>query len=330
MGCAFHPSCRRVAAGAGALLLLALFLQPVDARPQAAVAASGVVQNGVDLDQLVTRSQASVEEYRKTFRNLVAEETKIIEVYKASGDVEKRRQIVSDLLVYYSSRDGKEATTEYRDVRSVDGKAVEKRGERALELLTNASKASSLEKELEAIDRETRRYEFTRHLRGGAINQVGVPKQREAFHVEWMGRQQIAGHDVVVLAYRQTAPIPGSESTLPLPKELRKAKILNRGRLWLDPQTGQLWRKVWELVVPHPATPDPLVMIRSESTYGPSRFGILVPERIVFDWLLRFSHPKNGRPSFALSERTTFTYGSFKRFEVTTDEKLQTPEAHDR
>jgi hypothetical protein len=41
--------------------------------------------------------------------------------------------------------------------------------------------------------------------------------------------------------------------------------------------------------------------------------------------LLRYSHPKNGQPSFGLSERTTFRYGSFKRFDVKTDEKLKIP-----
>jgi hypothetical protein len=324
---ALHRPCRRVAAGAG---LLALVLQPVGARPQAVVPASGVVQTGVDLEQLVTRSRASVEEYRKTFRNLVAEETKIIEVYKASGEIDRRREIVSDLLVYYTSRDGKDRTTEYRDVQSVDGKVVEERGERALKLLTKASKASSLEKELEDIDRETTRHEFRRRLRGFAIEPLSVPTPRDAFQVELVGREQIAGHDIVVLAYRQTSPIPSTGRPLALPKELQNARILNRGRLWLDARTAQLWRSEWEQVVPHPDASEPLVMIRSESTYVPSRFGILVPERIVFNWLLRFSHPKNGRPSFALSERTTFTYGSFKRFDVNTDERIKTPTAHDR
>ena len=42
------------------------------------------------------------------------------------------------------------------------------------------------------------------------------------------------------------------------------------------------------------------------------------------------SHSKNGRRSFALSERTTFSYGSFKRFDVNTDEKIKAPEARGR
>ncbi|HLG55102.1 MAG TPA: hypothetical protein VI485_07200 [Vicinamibacterales bacterium] len=318
---------RKTAAGVAAGLVIALSLQSLDARPQAAAQASGVVQNGIDADRLVTRYFANADEYHKTFRNLVAEETKIIEVYRASGEVEKRRHIVSDLLVYNSARDGAR-TTEYRDVRSVDGKAVEKRGERALKLLTNASRADSLEKELRAINRETFRYEFDRHLQGWTVNQNGVSRQwRELFQVEWSGREQVAGHDVVVLNYRQTAPIPGAGRSLPVPKEFGRPAILSRGRLWLDAQTGQLWRSVWELVVPHPAIPEPLAMVRAESTYTPSRFGILVPERIVFDWFSHFSHPKKGRPSLSLSERTTFSYGSFRRFDVATDENIQLPEA---
>lgn len=324
-------SCRNVAARVGVLLALALHAHPVDARPQAAVPASAVVQDGIDVDQLVTRFLAAAEEYEKTFRNLSAEETKIIEVYQASGKVEKRRHIVSDLMVYHSSRDGSDATVEYRDVGSVDGKAVERRGERALKLLMNASNADSLKEELEAIDRETSRYEFNRHLKGFTIHQgTGLKRSRGAFRVQWVGREQVAGHDVVVLDYEQTAPISGAFS-LRLPKEFGKpSALISRGRIWLDAQTGQLWRDVWELAVRHPATPDPLVITHRESTYKSSDFGILVPECIVFDWLLHFSHPKNGRPSLALSERTTFTYGSFKRFEVTTSEKVKLPEAHDR
>jgi hypothetical protein len=49
----------------------------------------------------------------------------IIEVFRAPGELEKRREIVSDLLVHHaqSSRDGKAVATEYRDVRLVNGKA---------------------------------------------------------------------------------------------------------------------------------------------------------------------------------------------------------------
>ena len=327
-----HTSClRTLSAAAGVGLLLAtthlrgqvtLRHEPADARAQSEVPPSGSLRNETDLDQIVARSVASAETYRKIFRNLAAEETKVIEQFKDSGEVGKRRQIMSDVLVYQSSRDGKDTTTEYRDVRSVDGKPVNDRSERALKLLTNASKAKSIEKELEAINREGERYDLGNRLRGLTINQWIPPAQREYFHVEQAGREQIAGRDVVVLAYRQTAPVPGMVTELPLPSELRGARILSRGRVWLDAETGELWRSVWELVVPHPAVPDPLVMIRSDSRYQSSRFGIPGHEHIVFDALLRFSHPKNGPPAFNVSLRATYTYGTFRRFDVTTEETI--------
>jgi len=311
----------RIASASIGVLLVAAVSLLEDVQPRAAMRVSEAVQNGGDPDQLVERFFTAADKYEETFRNLVAEETKTIEVFDASGVVEKRRQIVSDLLVYRSPREGS-VTTEYRDVRAVDGKAITNRGERALKLVTRASRANSPDKELEAINRETYRYEFHRHLRGFAIHQGGVFKShRAAFQVETVGRETMNGRDIVVLDYRQTAPVGGF--VLAVPKEFGNPPRLHRGRLWLDAETGQLWRDVWELVVPHPAAAEPLVVLRQERTYGPSRFGILTPERIVFEWFTRFSHPKKGRPSLLLSERTTFTYDSFRRFDVTTDEKYR-------
>ena len=47
-----------------------------------------------------------------------------------------------------------------------------------------------------------------------------------------------------------------------------------------------------------------------------------VPQRIVFEWFMRFSQPKHGPPAFLLSERATFTYDTFRRFDVTTAERV--------
>ncbi len=49
-------------------------------------------------------------------------------------------------------------------------------------------------------------------------------------------------------------------------------------------------------------------MVRCERFFRPSRFGTLVPHRIVFESFQRFSHPKSGQPSFSLTDRETFTY----------------------
>ena len=313
----------RAAAVAGGALILVFPLRPADARPQAPAPAAATVEHGIDLDDLAARSLTAVEEYMKTFRSLTAEETKVIEVFKPTGEIEKRREIVSDLLVYQSqsSRDGKPAVTEYRDVHLVNGKAVKNRSERALTLLTKAATSDSLDKELEAIDRETRSYEFRRHLRGFTIVQRAVPTPTDRFDVEVAGREQIAGRNVIVVVWRQTKVDLARRSNLPVPKELQNIPELPRGRLWLDAETYQLRRSVWELVVA--TTSEVYVLTHAEHEYGPSRFGILVPERIVFEWRQPFARLKNGQPAFGMSERTTFTYGVFRRFDVATEETLK-------
>ena len=58
-------------------------------------------------------------------------------------------------------------------------------------------------------------------------------------------------------------------------------------------------------------------MIHVEATYVPSRFDILVPERILIEWRDTFTHPKKKPPAFLVKQRDTFTYGAFRRFETT-------------
>lgn len=43
----------------------------------------------------------------------------------------------------------------------------------------------------------------------------------------------------------------------------------------------------------------------------------------MFEWRQPFARLKNGQPAFGMSERTTFTYGAFKRFDVATEETLK-------
>jgi hypothetical protein len=208
-------------------------------------------------------------------------------------------------------------TTEYRDVRAVNGKAVKGRGERAIELFRLAADADSLEDELAAIDAQTGRYEFKRHVVGFTVNPLHDDLRR-GFQVELAGRDRIDGRDVIVLGYRQTGPPAAErERLLPaLPREFGNARLISQGRLWIDATTWQLWRSVWELVAPHPDAPVPLVMVHAESRYTTSPFGILVPERIVLEWRDTFRHAKNRPPEFMLKQRDTFTYGAFREFET--------------
>jgi hypothetical protein len=309
------PRIRRVLLS---LLFAALLVHPDAVLHTQERASAAAARQDTDVSVLLTRHLDAVEAYTRTFKDLVGDETRVIEVYNEKGKLENRRTIVADLLVYASARDPV-ARTEYRDVREVDGRPIKRRGLRAVELLATASEAESLEGELATIDSETERYEFNRHVRGFTINQGSPDDLRRGFEIDTAGREQIAGHDTIVLTYRQTTHVVQSSIRLlpPLPAEFGDARLTARGRLWIDPTTAQLRRNVWELVAPHPDVPEPLVMVHTDSTYTESAFGILVPDRIVIEWRDTFTHPKKGPPLFQVKQRDTFTYGSFRRFEAT-------------
>lgn len=271
------------------------------------------------LEQIWTQFMARADEYEATFKNLSAEETKVVEEYTPSGELTKQHRLLSDLVVYQSPRDTRK-TAEYRDTRVVDGKPVTNHGDHALKLLTAAAKTDSIEKELNRINDESRKYDFHAHYGGFTIHQGGpFRKWRDYFDCTLIGQEQISGHDVVVLRYRQTTPLPETQAKISLPADMANQQAMQRGRFWLDLRTFQLWREEKEWTARHPAVAEPLVLVHQEMTYAPSSFGILVPQRFVFD-SFHIRLQKTGPPVLTLSGRTTYTYGAFKRFDVTGEE----------
>jgi hypothetical protein len=269
----------------------------------------------------------AAKEYEKAFRNLVADETRLIEVFDQSGRIKKRREIVSDLVVYQSSRDAA-GTAEYRDVRSVDGKAVEKRSKRALDVLTRASQSTSTKKELDLINLEGQRYDrdLGYSFYGGTARQPAVRlADRQALRIEPAGREQTDGHEVVIVDYQEAAP---SRSHFNPPKFYDQngfSSSLVRGRLWIDTATSQVRRARWEIAFVLPGQPELVPILRQESSYTESRFGILVPERVVYEFFERAKPMKGKPPSFFRSARTTCVYGTFRQFGVDTQQTIQTP-----
>jgi hypothetical protein len=80
------------------------------------------------------------------------------------------------------------------------------------------------------------------------------------------GREQVNGHDAIVIEYQQVSPNPDIAMKLSsLPSELKGAETRYRGRLWLDAETAQLRREVREMTLEHPSLSRPLILMR----YGP-------------------------------------------------------------
>jgi hypothetical protein len=202
---------------------------------------------------------------------------------------------------------------------------VSQRGKRALDLITRAATSPTLAEELRLIDKESTRYDFSRSVGGFTIYQLPRAEAtlRNDFRFKWVGTTQLNGHDVVELEYREVMPRSRQPGIDGLHTGKGVTSFFERGRLWLDTETHQLRRTQFEIAGVHPALPAPIPLVALESTYVESRFGILVPERIVIEF---YENSKSkATPVFARMARMTFTYGAFRQFGVTTDETVAVP-----
>ena len=281
-----------------------------------------------ELKELIRRAGIAMNDYRAKFKDLTAQEEQKIEEYDEQGKLTKQRLVASDLVIYQSQLDPT-MMVEYRDVKSVDGKAVKKREERLMELLKKTSKADSLKKELDRISRESVRYDLGNSFYGETLNQ-GLPlaeKWREVFEFKFAGREQVNGGDAIVVEYQQIAQSPHLKFDIKnFPAPLRAAEPFYRGRLWFDPETAQLRKEMREWTLRLPSLTDPLVMFRFDYDYAASRFGFLTPQRIVITGFTR-GRTVDKKPVLQLGARTTYTYGAFSRFDVETPDAALDPPA---
>jgi hypothetical protein len=282
-----------------------------------------------ELKDLIRRAGISMSEYTARFKDLTAEEEQQVEEYDERGKLEKQRRIASDLVIYQSQLDPTQMV-EYRDVKSVDGVAVKKREARMVSLLNKSAKADSVTKELDRISRESRRYDLGHSFYGMTLNQ-GLPlgeKVREAFQFTPAGREQVNGHDAVVVEYQQVSPMPDFKSDLSgLPSPLKGAEVFFRGRLWLDAGTARLRREVREVTLRLPSLSRPLVLYRFDLDYADSSFGFLTPRRIVVTIYSRGRTGADKKPELLLGGKITFEYGAFRRFAVDTPDASLNPPA---
>ncbi|MET0621892.1 MAG: hypothetical protein ABW250_02825 [Pyrinomonadaceae bacterium] len=277
--------------------------------------------------ELIGRAGARTREYTEKFKDLTAEETQRVEEYGADG-LKRRREVVSDLIIYQSQLDGS-SMFEYRNVRTVDGKEVAKRDRRVEQLFGRLAKADSIKKELERVRRESKRYDLNYSFYGMTIDQGWPLAERlsPSFRFNVIGGGRIDGHDVIEVRYEQVSQTPELNFKLTsLPERLKGAETFHRGRLWLDRETARLRREERELMVKHASLPTPLTMIKSEFSYGDSRFEILTPTRITVSTYNRGRDLPGGGAELSLGGRVVFEYGEFRRFGVETpDSRLDAP-----
>jgi hypothetical protein len=280
------------------------------------------------LKEFISLAGLRVSEYKARFKDLTADEEQKVEEYDGEGKLKRQRRIVSDLIIYQSQLDTS-MTVEYRNARAVDGVPVAKRDERLVNLFERLAKADSVKKELDRINRESRRYDLGYSSYGMTLNQ-GFPlteKARASFQFTDAGRERVNGRNVIVLQYHQVAQIPEQTVKLSLPSALKGAELLYRGRLWLDAETAQLWREEQEMTLQHPSLARPLIWTRFEFDYVSSSFGILTPQRIVAMTYSRGRMGADNALELMLGWKITFEYSGFRRFDASSSDASLAPPA---
>ncbi len=257
-----------------------------------AAPAQNTAQNPPNLETIISEAQKQTEFYKETFRNLLAEETKLFEEFDKNGNPDERTAVKSTFLVYQSGRNAK-VTTELRNVVEVDGKLVPNSQKRSDEFLAELEKTATLEKELNKIQREGAKYDKTIEVYGLTLNQAIVlnPNMRPFFEYKLLGAENYQGNDVYVISYQQTKKSPfnvvnGKRSdsneanlyfSIDIPGSLKNNDTFLRGKLWIDAKNFQLRREEQELTV---NTPAPLALLTAGLEYQSSNYGILVPKTI--------------------------------------------------
>ncbi|MDQ3131690.1 MAG: hypothetical protein M3Q99_13145 [Acidobacteriota bacterium] len=292
------------------------------------VPAQDTAQSSPNLEIILSEAQKQTEFYRETFRNLLAEETKVFEEFDKNGNSDEQTAVKSNFLVYQSGKNAN-VTTELRNVIEVNGKLVPNSQKRSGDFLAELEKTTTLEKELNKIQREGSKYDKTIEVYGLTLNEAIVlsPNIRSFFEFKLLGAENYQGNDVYIVSYQQTKKSPynvvngknsvsneaGLNFELDIPNALKNNDAFLRGKLWIDAKNFQLRREEQELIVNSPA---PLTLLTTNFEYQPSNYGILVPKTISVTTYELKKQKADGKFIPVKQTNVNFDYSKFRQTNV--------------
>jgi hypothetical protein len=251
--------------------------------------------------ELVGRAGRYVSTFIDTFSNVVAEETYVQESIWTRGG--QRRELKSDFLLILPPDSS--VWVPFRDVFEVDGRPVRDRQERLTKTLLQPTK-SALERAYQ-IAQEGARYNIEASMKRTINNPLLALAfvQAEAqprFRYSLDRRDPAEGPGVWIVEYREDAHptfIKGAfDKDMPV-----------KGRYWINEADGRIIRS-------EVSVEDPSVGAKITTDFQQDdRFKIDVPVRMSEVYRLI-----NGRVVTGVA-----TYGRFRRFGVSTDEKIDEP-----
>jgi len=263
----------------------------------AANAVFGQVNQNISIEEIVRNASVQRDAYVEEFKNLLSRETKTFEIYDKNGSVKRRRIIVSTFIVYPLATDEKRVA-EYRNVVSVDGKALVNTDKRAQDFFEQIAKAGSSQKQLEKLDIEGSRFDEEISLSLFTLYQsVALAENlRPYFEFKIEGKEPMAGGEVYVIAFQQVKDSPyiitdakkepaDGKLTLKYDVDFNGGRDVNgrlRGKLWIDANTFQVWREQRVMTLQPTGFPAPVTFAENLFEFQKSDFGILTPGKISY------------------------------------------------
>ncbi len=244
---------------------------------------------------IVDKAEAEAKNYIETFRNLLADETKIFTIYKQNGKERTHRTVRSTFFVYpFTKEEGRVA--EFRNVISVDGKEVDKGNTRAEKFFEKVAKAATSMEEFELLRTESLRYDPELDITGLTLfTAVSLDSSfRSYFQFSVGPRTEFNGRRVHEILYRQIRETPdiavnSPKSTVSLNRaqdyeiDVDKPVPLNArmyGSLLIDAETFQTWHETRTISVQPAGFATPVPVITDVFEFQASDFGILTPKVI--------------------------------------------------
>lgn len=247
----------------------------------------------INLEELIKKAEKSVINYVQTFKNLSADEKKDFKYYKKDGNIDESRIIKSTLIIYQP--ENSRATYEFRNPLEYNSKSVAKSDEKIGDFFEKLAKAKNDSKILNQIRSESERYDGFFKSYGVTLNPVTpLFELRPFFEFKIIGKDKIEGREVFIVEYVQTKPtllykVNATNEELKqeprgtgfnglIPNKFRPTNPRMSGKLWLDANTGQIWRNQFKIVI-NPAILNHSVDFQeNDYQYQSSQFGILVPK----------------------------------------------------
>jgi hypothetical protein len=262
--------------------------------------------------------------YIEEFKNLLSQETKTFEIFDKNGAPKKKRTVVSTFIVYQSP--GNNAIGEFRNVISVDGRAVENTVDRAKDFFEEIAKADGAGREWEKIEKEGSRYDESITINGLTLFQAVVlaDNLRPAFEFKLDGKESLDGHPVYVVSYRQVRDskyvsmdpsrmISDGKPELVYDIDLENNAVARiSGSFWIDADTLQIRKEERRVTIQEGKTAPPTVAAETTLEYQNSSFAILTPKRLTFT---QYRPGKNGREA-RKDVAVVFNYENFTKPDV--------------